>query len=102
MEQQPFEKAAWALRMADSCDFFEAENKDYAGMVRAVLDALCEPSEAMLDAGDAVHDFDDSLSADADAFNRRVVGRIWRAMVAAAQGIETRSAETRNEVPSEG
>lgn len=64
----PLERAAHALRIADSCDFFEAENKDYPAMVRAVLLAIREPSEGMRDAGGrALGDYDDIWQAMIDA-----------------------------------
>jgi hypothetical protein len=47
-------RAADAIRLLDPCDFFEAESKDYVGMVRAVLTAIREPSEAMAHEGAGV------------------------------------------------
>lgn len=45
------ERACHALEIADSSDWHDRQSKDYPAMVCAVLTALREPSEAMLNEG---------------------------------------------------
>lgn len=44
-----------------------------------------EPSEAMVEAGHDIHDFDDSLSDHAKDYNRRNSSAIYRAMIEAGR-----------------
>lgn len=63
----------------------DAETLEYA---RAAIEAMREPTEAMLDEGHNRMDFDDSLAPDADQYNRSVAGlaRAITAMIDAALG----------------
>lgn len=51
---------------------------------RAAILAMREPTEEMLDGGFAAMDYDDLMSENADYFNKRIAGRVYRAAIDAA------------------
>jgi len=42
LSDESVERAGLALRLADNCDYYEAENKDYNHMTRAAIAAALE------------------------------------------------------------
>lgn len=64
--------------------WWDRHGHTYLRYARASIEAMREPTDAMLDEGHNRMDFDDSLAPDADQFNRSVAGRVFTAMIDAA------------------